>query len=322
MIEKLTDAQEAMKPEYIKRYIEIGTNTDRLDYDKTLDIVNAVQVELLNQEKTPVVIFDNPIEAWIACNYAANGFRPNDLKSCVADFFTGKKPDFKIENFVFPSLCGCFDASIFGFYDFFKNEVGVSFGDKTEKYDIWRRTCELGLIFNVHNVSDHDVCIVTEKPSLVKLNEQNRIHCDGGTAVEYAGEYEPIKIYALNGTVVPDWLAIEHSQAIDLEKYSTITNADAKMEFVRKVGQERLLHLGTLVDSHLKYDKEWWTKSKYELWDMKAIFPTIDYAPHLKMLNQTTKVWHLEAVSPNCRLIQDAINDRLNRDDIEIVAIA
>ena len=94
------------------------------------------------------------------------------------------------------------------------------------------------------------------------------------------------------------------------------------MEFVRKVGIERMLKLGKKLDDYTKYTDKLIKASKYELWDMKNLFVGVDTAPHLKMLNQTTRVWHCEAVSPSCKTITDAINDRLNGRDIEITRIA
>ena len=48
-IDELTEAQKSKLPEYVKKWINIGCNTDRLSYEETLDIVNDVQVHLLNR---------------------------------------------------------------------------------------------------------------------------------------------------------------------------------------------------------------------------------------------------------------------------------
>lgn len=337
-ISELTPEQKAKMPEYVEKWIKIGNDTSRLNYDRTLDIIQNVQRHILNKEPTPVVIFNNPMEAWVACNYATHGHKVNELKKCVEEFFTGKKPSWKLSQYVSPYLNGSFSAPTFAFYDFFKFELGVKFdatdtpvagaptgGTKLsvdELYEIWKTTTELGLIYPIHDVKGtvQDMCIVSEKPSLVKLNEAGVIHCDGGPAIVYEG-YEDIKIYALNGVTVPDWLAITPAQKIPVERIHEIKNADIKAEFVRKIGVERLLTMGKKVDSHESYRDEWFTKSEYELWDMKDLFPNVDYAPHLKMLNQTTKIWHVEAVSPECKTIKDALKDRYGRN-VEIVGVA
>jgi hypothetical protein len=336
-ISELTEAQKAKMPEYVKKWIAIGNDTKRLSYDRTLDIIQSVQKHILGKEPTPVIIFNNPVESWVACNYAIHGHKINELKQCVEDFFNGKKPAWKMTQYVSPYLNGSFSAQTFAFYDFFKYELGVKFEatgtpvedaknksslSVDELYEIWKSTTELGLIYPIHDVKGavQDMCVVSEKPSLVKLNEAGVIHCDGGPAIEYVG-YGDIKIYALNGVIVPDWLAIIPAQKIPVDRIHEIKNADVKAEFVRKIGVERLLEMGKKIDSHESYSDEWWTKSEYELWDLNCLFPNVDYAPHLKMLNQTTKIWHVEAVSPDCKTIDDALKDRYGRN-VQIVGIA
>lgn len=315
MITELTDAQKAKMPEYVKKWIGIGTNTDRIAYDECVDIIHEVQEHLLNTEKTAVILVDNPFEAWVACNLANTGTAPNDIMKGVKAYFEeGKK--IKLEAFSMPYLAGSFDAAMFSFYDYFQQEVGIDYKEATDKYRIWQNTSKLGLIFPMENV-----VIVSQKPRTIKLNEQGQAHCDGGPAIEYSG-YGDVKIYMLNGVRVPEWLATTHSAKIDISKYNNISNADVKAEFVRKVGIERMLSTGKLLDTYTKYNDKWWNKSEYELWDMHNLFQGVAYAPHLKMRNQSVPgVWHVEAVSPECRTLADAIKERLGGMDLEIVDI-
>jgi galactitol-specific phosphotransferase system IIC component len=55
---------------------------------------------------------------------------------------------------------------------------------------------------------------------------------------------------------------------------------------------------------------------------MKKLFVGVKFAPHLKMLNQTTGVWHVEAVSPRCRSLQDAIKERFRGRELNILSIS
>lgn len=316
-ITELTPANEAAKADYIKKWIAIGHNTDRLNYDKTVDIVHDIQTELLGREKTPVIIVDNPVLAWIGCHYAVNGVPVNELMGKIEGFIKGKDK-IEISSFVSPFIDGSFSASLFSFYDYMFNELKVPIkADVLRKYKIWERSTELGMVFPLENV-----CFVSEKPLSIKVNEKNEIHSDAnGPAIEYAGAYAP-NVWALDGIVVPQELAETPSHKMTIQQYNNLKNADHKMAFVKKFGVERMLDMGTLVDTHTKYNKEWWNKSEYELWDMKVLFPGVNYAPHLKMLNQTTKVWHVEAVSPKCRSLVEAVKERMGDRDLEIVSIA
>lgn len=137
-----------------------------------------------------------------------------------------------------------------------------------------------------------------------------------------AVEYKNWGVYSLNGIRVPEYLAMTPSEDLEIDWFHQQQNADVRTEFVRKFGVERMLSMGKKIDTHENYDEEWWTKSEYELWDMASLFPNLDYQPYLKMQNQTTKVWHVEAVSPNCRTLEDAIKERFGGMNFKITSIA
>jgi hypothetical protein len=317
-IEGLTDKQKSAMPQYVDKWIKLGTSTDRFSFDDAVDIIHDLQKIVLKQETTPVLVFDDPVEAWVACN-SAKTHRANDIPKLVDDYFDGKLK-LQIEQFYTPYLRGSFDASFYSFYDFFRDEVGIKYEVNAE-YEAMRASHILGYIFNIKDVGPQNMCIVCQKPVEINLNENNVIHGDGQPAIRYKGRGN-VRVYALNGIVVPEWLAMTKSTDIPLKNYNLIENADQKMEFVKKVGIERMLDMGTQIDSYKKYKTKMWHNSQYELWDMSKLFPTITYAPHLKMLNQTTGVWHVEAVSPKCRTLTEAIQERFGGRDLEIEAIA
>lgn len=316
-IETITEKNKEAFPKYVSKWTEIGLSTERFSLDEAIDIVHPIQRVLLGKEATPVLLFDNPMLCWIACHLANKNVPINDIPAKVQDFVDGKER-FKLESFCSPFLSGSFSVPNFSFYDCMFNEIGVEIDEELKsRYNIWEASSKLGMIFPLDNV-----CIVSQKPIKIVKNEQGQIHCDcGGPAIEYAGQMGE-KIFALNGVVVPEWLANTQSSKLNLDQYNTIFNADVKMEFVRKFGVERMLSFGKKIDSYENYDNEFWTKSEYEIWDMKALFETIDYAPHLKMLNQTTKVWHVEALPPDVRDLEQAMFRRMNNRKIEIKAIA
>lgn len=318
MIEKLTKEQEAAMASYVDKWIGIGTCTKRLDPARTKSIINNYQRLILKSDETEVVIFDNPIEAWVGVSYYNEGTPVNKLKDAVSKHFTNGNPGIEIDDPVYPYQDGSFYAPVISFYDYFYNELKIDIDSELkEKYDAWSNTTELGLIFPLEGV-----CIVSEKPTTIKLNERSELHSENGPAIEYAGHGD-FTVYSLNGVNVPEWLVMTSEEDLDLAKYHEIKNADVRTEFVRKFGIERMLgDFGKQLDTYENYDHEWWTKSEYELYDMAKVFDGVQYAPHLKMLNQTTKIWHVEAVSPNCRTLQDAIKERFGGQDFTIAAIA
>jgi hypothetical protein len=321
MIEKLTPEQEAEMPKYVQKWIDIGTNTDRLDYNKTVEIVKDFR-ELIEMKTdgVPTVLVDNPIEAWVVCCLHEEGVKTDDLISEMKKVFNGNPEKREIPQAELPYQTGSFFAPTFSFYDYFLNCVGIKLEPELDhKYKIWEATKELGCIYPLEGIT-----VVSQKPSEIYLNENNVLHRDGGAALVYAGEGD-FKCYVLNGVTVPEYLAVTPAGELDISKYNEETNADVKAEFVRKVGIEQFLDKGKKIDTYKNYDAEenpWWHKSGYELWDMSFMFSTLDYAPYLKMTNPTTKIFHVEGVSPNCRTLKDAIKERFGDKEMRIIASA
>lgn len=99
---------------------------------------------------------------------------------------------------------------------------------------------------------------------------------------------------------------------------------------MKKIGIDRLIKLGTVVDSYENYpDNEMWTKSEYKIIDMSTlVLPKVvsnigkpleffEYAPYLYMKNQTTGTYHLEGLHPRCKTLYDAIKMRYNGLNIQ-----
>jgi hypothetical protein len=167
-----------------------------------------------------------------------------------------------------------------------------------------------------------DECLISERPIRLTVNEGGFLHNEKYKAIEYADGWG---MYYLNGIKVPEYLVITPSEDLNIDFFLKEKNADVKAEFVRKFGVERMLDMGKKIDSYDKYNKKthpYWHESQYELWDMAKLFEGLDYQPYVKMVNQTTGIWHVEAVSPACRTLKDALKERFGGRDMKILAIA
>ncbi len=84
-------------------------------------------------------------------------------------------------------------------------------------------------------------------------------------------------------------------------------NVDRRRELLRKIGVERMVQYGKVIEEN----------NGYKLIDMSKVFAGINYAPHLLMKNPSLdNTWHLEGVGPECRSIQGAINWRAGNREI------
>lgn len=318
-IKELTAEQKAKMPEYVQKWIGIGTNTDRLDPDLTKKIIDNYRKLIDKPVDVPLKIANNPIEAWVMCCLVEQNVSFDKLDVEMESVFNGNPNKYSIPKAILPWQTGSFFASTFSFYDYILEELKIEIkSDLWAKYKVWESTSNIGCIYPLETIT-----IVCEKPIEIHLNENNVLHKEGGPSLVYDGLGD-FKIYSLNGVSVPEWLAVTEAENLNLEDYHKIDNADVKAEFVRKIGIERFIDKGKIIDSYKNYDKtthEWWHSSEYELVDMSCMFSSLNYAPYLKMQNQTTKIWHMEGVSPECRTIESALKERFGGRDLRIVDI-
>jgi hypothetical protein len=319
-ITELTQEQKEKMPEYVNKWINIGINTDRLDPTVTRKTIDGFRKLIGLDVDVPLLIVKNPIEGWVASVLATQNVKFEDIFAEMQLVFNGNPKKRDIPKATLPWQTGSFFASSFSFYDYMLEVVGVEFtADLWAKYKTWEATSQLGCIYPLKHMT-----IVSEKPLEIHLNEARVLHRDGGPALVYDGMGD-FAVHSLNGVRVPAWLAETDAEALKLDQYHSISNADVRAEFVRKVGIERFLDSGKLVDSYKNYDEnthDWWHKSTYELYDMSTMFEGLSYAPYLKMTNQTTGIYHMEGVSPNCRTVGDALKERFGGRDFVISAIA
>ncbi len=138
------------------------------------------------------------------------------------------------------------------------------------------------------------------------------MHCETGPSLTYAG-LAGMQLYHLNGVRVPEYLVMTRAEDLSMDFYNNEKNADVKAEFVRKYGIDRMGSIGKSIDTWENYKTNyWWVQSEYELIDMASIFEHIEYAPHLKMKNLTTGIYHLEAVHPDIKTLEQAMKFRHN----------
>lgn len=323
-INTITDEQKAEMPKYVEKWIAKGCATHRLNFNHTKKIVNDFR-NLINLPSADLVIVENPLEAFVCCCLIEYGVAKENLMEEMNKVFD-KKSTYKMSKPFLPYQTNTYFCSTFGFYDYMFNCLGVKLTPELKaKYEVWEKTSEINAIYPLKTIS-----IVSQHPTAVHLvkSEQNAnrwvLHNESGPALEYAGR-GGFQLYSLRGVSVPSWMVLTPSHELTLQDYNKLKNADQKAEFIRKVGIEKFLESGKVVDTFENYPEKkfpWWHKSQYQLIDMKSIFPNLTYAPYLKMLNQTTDIWHMEGVSPNCRTLSDALKERFGGAEFEIAGIS
>lgn len=331
---------------YVKKWIDIGLSTARIDKDKGIKTWQQFNKCILKgDENVPVIFMDSPIESWITVVYLYNIVIEKEeivtpytidplLKQKILDQYQKFNGDNKYDSlikkieevneieksslsqFIHPYLNCAHWSGYYSFYDYINKELNIVFENQAE-WDMLLSLADFSMIYTFEQF-----CVISEKPISIHMVDK-KLHNEFGPSIEYADGF---KIYSLNGIRVPEELVMTPSAELSINLFQTETNADVKAEFIRKYGVERLLEHGELVDSYKSYNYKVWTESEYELYDLKLLFEKItkhDRCLFLKMKNQTTGIYHVEGVNPDCTTIASALRFRDGGDenDYEIVTI-
>jgi len=164
-----------------------------------------------------------------------------------------------------------------------------------------------------------DYVILQHRHCALHFDAENRIHHDGGLAIEYADGWG---VWALHGVRVPQWLAEERDGDIDPNRMQEIKNAEIRREFVRKIGLDRIRYKlqESVIDSKVIVMK---TPLSDE-WGCNYSVEQLNYGNGvnrrvLVMDNPSLpEVQHVEYVPQDCMTVEQAMNFRLNREESEV----
>ena len=314
-ITELTAEQERNLEVFYNTKLGVGRSCVPIVHEKVEAIITKFYSRI--GKSTPKFLyFASPMACILAAEAMENDKDYTNIK--VDDINTVKVDPKVVEMMLSNRFGGQQWISWSSFYSFLES-IGVKYTpEDSELLGEWVNEGE-----NLHWWFPFDeVVFVSERPIRLTVNETGNLHNETTMAIEYTDGWG---MYCLNGITVPKYLVVTPSEDLTIEFFKNEKNADVKAEFVRKFGVERMLELGKKIDTYENYDQEeqsWWWKSEYELWDMTGIFVGLEYQPYLKMKNQTTGIWHVEAVSPACRTLKDAIKERFGGRELKIVDIA
>ena len=229
-------------------------------------------------------------------------------------------------------LEGAFDTYLYAPFQYCYDMGLLKLSKEEEKYvQTMTNSLKFGIIYPMQ-----DTCYICKKPlvlSMIKSNKGNiQFHKDGGPAVVYPQWQE----WYLNGVQVPRYIAETPSSLLDPSDIKDIPNADVRTEFIRKIGMERLVSMGTVMDTweNHKGTKNYkqYAASEYKLINMADVFKDGSsrsrQVPYLYMKNLSVPgVYHLECVfnrEKQPKTILEALQIRLggrNPEDYDLIAI-
>lgn len=176
-IDKLTDAQIAKMPEYVKMWTDIGLSTDPVDLENAkIAVCSAYRLAGL-KEPTMFYVADSPISA--------------------IDMIKKMDPSKSSQNIFNEMIYGSQDAHWLGFYQFFSKEVDLDCVKPLEGM------IELANHTGWLNVYE-DAVVFQHRPEIIKFDAEKRLHCEDGPAIRYRDGYS---LYSWHGTRIPsEWI--------------------------------------------------------------------------------------------------------------------
>jgi len=136
-----------------------------------------------------------------------------------------------VRDSVWDSVYGQHDAHWLGFYDYFREVLGLR--DQTQKAQ--------GLTMVARNAGwwlPHErICWVSERHSVVKQDAAYRLHCEDGPAVRYPDGWS---LYYWHGVVVPEAI-IERPESITPQSIQGEHNAEVRRVMLTKYGFARYI---------------------------------------------------------------------------------
>ena len=186
------------------------------------------------------------------------------------------------------SVYGQHDAAWLGFYDYFNNELKLE--KQTEKLKgLWIYSQNAGWA-----IPHENICWLSERHDVCKVNNQGRIHCDGGVSIHYPDGFS---IWALNGVRVSKEIAETPANELSSKLISTEKNAQVRSEIIKKIGYSRILK-----DLKAKHMDSW---REYELYRID----NVDIEPMflLKFNCPSTGEFYANRVPPDCTKAREAI---------------
>jgi len=177
-IKSLTKEQEALFPVYVERWKKIGLSTDRMDRDAAVDAAKKAYRLVGLKEPSNFYFTKSPIDA-------VNFIKQNlDKKSSKSEIFV-------------QMIYGCHEAPWLSFYSFFKEQCNLEICNRLEGLmDLAEKTGWLSVY--------EDTVVFQEKPTVIRFDDQDRLHCETGPAIEYEDGFG---IYTWHGVSIPkEWI--------------------------------------------------------------------------------------------------------------------
>ncbi len=144
-----------------------------------------------------------------------------------------------------------------------------------------------------------EFCIVSDRPSILTVDQTNRPHCLDGPFCKWR---DGSSLFAIHGVRMPEWVVMTRAEDLNVNDIMKLSNADQRLMAIKKFGAHNMLEqLGG--KSISKKGEE------YELFEVNL---EGEKEKLLKMKNPSEDKIHYEWVTPDIKTVNEALAYRRN----------
>jgi len=244
-IEQLTPEQGAMIPAVRDEFLRIGLSTDTADFDAAeAAIKDAYAVAGL---AAPMIFIRlaSPHEGAIGAAILKGTKLGKEVRAQVGAQVwdqvrarvwdqvraqVGDQVRAQVRDRVGAAFYSQHEAGFLSFYSFFANAVGLDSAKRLEARQRLAKSCGWVWFFE-------GAAIMTDRPMTLRRDEQTRLHCENGPALEYRDGFS---VYAWHGTRLPkEW--VENRQTIDPAEILKCENVEQRAAGAAMIGWPRMV---------------------------------------------------------------------------------
>jgi len=210
-IKELTKEQQDLLPIYRERWSKIGLSTEPLNFEKAkLAVCQAYESAGLQK---PINFYKTK--------------SPVDAIRLIKKLF----PEYKRDEILSGMLFGNHDANWLSFYEYFRDVCKIKICHKLDGLIDLAQHCGW---LNVYK----DTVVFQDRPEIIKIDEQNRLHNEIGPAIKYRDGFS---IYSWHGISIPkEW--IENKADLSPKMALTWKNIEQRRAACEIVGWSKILN--------------------------------------------------------------------------------
>lgn len=179
MISTLTQAQTDMIPVYRDKWLKIGLRTEALDFKRASEALKLCYTSRGLDAPEKILYATGPKDAY--------------------KIYKSINPSGSVSDFMNSMIYGAHDSSWLSFYSYFNDVCNLDLSAASPLIAFAKEAC--------WTYVDAEFAIIQEFPLSIKFDDQNRLHCEDGPAIEYQ-----------DGTMVFAW----HGVRLDRSRWNWI----------------------------------------------------------------------------------------------------